>query len=702
MNKNAFGKFIYQHDETDCGVACLLSIIKYYGGEGSLERLRELSGTSIQGTSLLGLQQAANQYGISAEAFEVDDLEVFRKEATFPCILHVVVQEQLEHYVICLNSPEQDSVEIFDPAVGFETWTLDKFLNAWKSRAVLILQPNQQFKLASSSAFDKMNWFKSILKADFPIILIAIFLGIILSILSMSTAVFSQKLIDEILPKQQLNKLWLGLGLLLLLSLARSFINYLRTFFLLRQSKDFNIRLLDAFYSKLLVLPQNFFNTRKTGEIIARINDSRRIQSLINFFTGNVVIDVLIVLVGSIFLFTYSIKIGLIAILSIPLFVFLIWRFNNQFIINQKKVMNQYAISESHFVDSISGIATVKSTNREPFFSKIGSYFYQLFQEKNYELGLIGNRYNFWTEFINSFLIVIILLYSSLQVLQTTLKIGEMMAIISIASAIINSVARLVTTNIQVQEAKVAFERMYEFTSLTPEYDDQYTVPKKTNKIKVESIRIKRLSFRFPGKSQLLKNINISVKTNEIVALKGEIGSGKSILMQILQKFLAFEDGEIVINDTHNLNDIDSFTWRNSIGIVPQEVKIFNSTLIDNIVLGDVINEGDDAVAFCKEIGFHHFFENLPQGYFTIVGEDGIHLSGGQKQLVALARTLFRRPSLLILDEATSAMDKKTENFVLDLISKIKKDCCIIMVNHRLSIESKVDRVYLLENGVIS
>ncbi len=472
-------RFVLQQGESDCGVACLLSVIRYHGGENSLERLRELSGTNIQGTSLLGLQQAANNLGFQADAFEVEDLEVFKKEASFPCILHVIIDEKLEHYVTCFKAfpsnptptlPKREGVFLIgDPASGIETWSEEKLLSVWKSRAVLLLTPAESFERVPQNNQKKIAWLKDLLREDAPMLAIAAVLGIALAALGMATAIFSQKLLDEILPKHQTQRLWLGMGLLAVLLLARAGIGYLRSFFLLRQSKDFNNRLMNDFYEKLLHLPKTFFDTRKTGEIIARINDTRRIQTLISYLAGNVVIDVLVLLVSAIFIFTYSVVIACVALLSIPLFGFLIWRYNDRIISHQKAVMKQYASTESHFVDAITGISAIKAVNRESLFNQIGKAFYQGFQQKIYELGTLGNRYGFWNEALNTLLIILILSLSAFAVLQKDIKIGEMMAIISIASGMIGSVGRLATTNIQLQEAKVAFERMYEFASISPE-----------------------------------------------------------------------------------------------------------------------------------------------------------------------------------------------------------------------------------------
>jgi ATP-binding cassette, subfamily C, bacteriocin exporter len=191
----------------------------------------------------------------------------------------------------------------------------------------------------------------------------------------------------------------------------------------------------------------------------------------------------------------------------------------------------------------------------------------------------------------------------------------------------------------------------------------------------------------------------MAINQGEMVALLGEVGSGKSVLLQVLQKFQQYEEGSVIVNGTFPLENIDAKEWRETVGVVPQDVKIFNSTLIENIVLGNVLHEGEQAVETCKRLGFDKYFENFPQGYLTIVGEEGINLSGGQKQLVALARALFRKPSLLLLDEATSAMDSKTEQFVLDLLENLKSEMSILMITHRRGIAEQADKVYELADG---
>ncbi|WP_262709542.1 ATP-binding cassette domain-containing protein [Spirosoma lacussanchae] len=146
---------------------------------------------------------------------------------------------------------------------------------------------------------------------------------------------------------------------------------------------------------------------------------------------------------------------------------------------------------------------------------------------------------------------------------------------------------------------------------------------------------------------------------------------------------------------------IPAADWRRLIACVPQPIKIFNGTLLDNICLSNTLEEADAVVQFCQEYGFHDYFMKLPQNYLTLVGEEGINLSGGQQQLVGLARALYRRPQLLLLDEATSALDRQTEQFVLALLQRIKSQMAIIMVTHRSQSVLLADRVYVMENGIL-
>jgi ATP-binding cassette subfamily B protein len=689
--------FTRQHDQSDCGVACLHSIIRFHGGEIPLERLREISGTSRQGTTLLGLFQAASQVGFNAKALEAEGIHNL-KELSQPAILHVVMQGKLLHYVIYYGENSQGKLLIGDPAFGLQLYEKQALASIWNSRALLTLTPTGAFVKADVIKKQRKAWISHLIKEDILLLTVASFLGIITAILGISTAIFSQKLIDNILPSKNIEKLILSLALVALLLIVRAGLVYLRSFFVITQGRDFNLRITESFYSSLLHLPKMFFDTRKVGELVARLNDTRRIQTVISFISGNMLIDFLALLVSLAFLFIYSWMIALVLLISIPLYFLAAYYFNKGILTAQREVMSSYALSESQYIDSIQGIAVIKNTNKEQFFEKLNKNVYSIYQQKSFVLGKISITFNTVSEVAGILILLIVFSLSSFLVLNKGYKVGELVAILSISGSVLPMITRLIVSSVQLQEARVAFERMFEFVSIKPEYESKQDQEKISN---ITGLRMHNLSFRFPGRKLLLKNVSLEVRKGEMVALMGESGNGKSTVIQLLQKFYKPESGHILVNDT-NIESIDTHCWRRQLGVVPQDVKLFNGTVLFNILLSDSPEEGQEAIAFCKQTKLSQFFEALPQGYMTIVGEEGINLSGGQKQFLALARVLWRKPSVLLLDEFTSAMDKKTEKTVLDIIVGIKQSVCTLLVTHKSDIAQLADRVYSIQHSTLS
>ena len=687
--------FVLQHDYSDCGVACLQSLLRYYCGDISLEKLREISGTTKQGTTLLGLYQGANKIGFDAEGNEADLQAII--DHGEPLILHVLMDKKLQHYLVCYGF-ENDQFIIGDPAKGIVFYSKEELEKIWESKKCLTLRPNPSFQKIKNIKQVKRDWIITLIKEDYGILGISIVIGIAISALGMVMAVFSQKLIDVILPAKDLPKLFLSIGLVAFLMIVRVGFMALRQFMLLTQSKQFNNRIIDLFYSALLFLPKSFFDTRKIGELIARLNDTSRIQRVITQIAGNFVIDILISLTSIAFLFFYSWQTALIAVLSLPFYFFLIYRFNSRIISSQQEVMASYAYNESNYVSTMTGISAIKNFNRQARYSEMNKTIYGNFQDKIFDLGKINIRLGFLSGFAGVAFLMAILAYASYLVFNEQMLLGKLMAVLGIASTLIPSISNLALISIPINEAKVAFNRMFEFTNITPETKEIV----KDEGIKFQSLELQNLSFRFPRRKQILKNINIKLNKGELIAIIGESGCGKSTLAFILQKFYEAESGIIVINGNSALNEINTNSWREIIGVVPQDIHIFNGNVIDNICLGDIEKEGQKVLKFLIEFGFAKFIDSLPQGYLTILGEEGINLSGGQKQMIAFARAIYRNPQILILDEATSAMDKETEEFITALLLKLKKDIAVFYISHRFHVLKNIsDNIFIIKDGEI-
>ena len=690
--KNLDKTFVRQMDQTDCGVACLLSIIKFYGGSATLESLRKLSGTNRQGTTMLGLYQAASGLGFEANGCEATMEALIDHGA--PVILHVILEQRIQHYVVCYGFRD-GMFTVGDPAKGITHLTVDELNSIWKSKTCLTLSPNKDFVKSTTTVKIKKAWLRDLIKDDLRLLTISAVIGVVIAVLGMSMAIFSKKLIDDILPSNELERLIVGIGLLTFLLLARVAFTGLREYFLIQQSKDFNNRIVDNFYTSLLHLPKPFFDTRKIGELVARLNDTSRIQRVIKYIASNVIIDFLTSLAAIFFLYYYSFKIGLIATIGLPLYWVVIFIMNKKIINAQKEVMQGYAYSESNYINSIQGISSIKNNNKQNVFREINRVVYGSFQEKEFVLGKLNIKLMLLSNGFGVLLIIGILSFASYQVFNTHLTLGELMAILSMMSILVPAISNLALVAIPLNEAKIAFDRMFEFAAMEKEPTDGQTISV------FEELEVKNLSFRFPGQSQLLKHVNLSVKKGEVVAIVGESGSGKSTLRQIIQKFLNHEQGDILINEKFSLRKVSLNNWRNIIGVVPQEVELFNGTVLDNILMGEPYSE-EKVTAFMEQYSLKNFISSFPQGLATIIGEGGSNLSGGQCQIIAVARALYKQPQLLILDEATSAMDRKTEKFILSLLQNCKNSMGIITISHRLhNLKHFATRIYVLEDGVI-
>jgi ATP-binding cassette, subfamily C, bacteriocin exporter len=564
--------------------------------------------------------------GLSAKGLQTDI--TFLKAQSKPVILHVIIDKKLAHYVVCYGfDAQKQQFCIGDPAKGIISISENELSGIWQSNAIISIEINENFILQKTQQNQKIKYFLAILQEDYPVLMVSAVLGLVISVLGLSMAIFSQKLIDEILPNKNTEKLISGIVLLTLLLFIKAFLGYVRGFFLNKQSQSFNNRLVGGFLDKLMFLPLNFFQNRKTGDLIARLNDTRRIQQNIIFLTGSLIIDVLVIIISSFFIFNYHWLIGLITLACVPLYVGISFGFSKKILTAQKQVLEASARNESNYIDVIQGVSTIKSFQKEGFFLNNTKNIYEIFQEAIFRLGKVGLRFGIIVEFLGVITLVGIVSVACVLIVKNTLKVGELMAILSVVGSIVPAIIRISTANIPLQEAKIAFDRMYEFTSLPQEKNvaSENTLQEPINTLSVENI-----SFRFAGRKTLFQNASFTAQKGEFLGVVGENGVGKSTLFQIIQRFYEQENGHIFINNI-NASEINTQILRSKLAVVPQEVKIFSGTLLENICLDNPQEHFEKVIVFCKKLGFEPYFLRLPQGYFTILGEQGVHLSGGQK-----------------------------------------------------------------------
>lgn len=390
-NEHIKKTFTRQYSQFYCGLACLVSIVKYHGGETTQEKLRDSSGTTLQGTSLLGLYQSAQKLGFEVNAYEAD-LENLKKIES-PVILHILKDGSLEHYVVCYGY-DNDKFILGDPGWGIIEYRDEELEAVWKSKALLLLKPGKNFIRKENQSKKMFAWFRELIKEDVPVLSVAAFMGMVLAVLGLAVAIYTQKLIDKILPSDNKELLFKSLVIFILILIAKAFIGYIRGIFLIRQSKEMNIRVISSFFGKLMLLPQSFFDSTSTGDMIGRLNDSQRIQRVVINLSSNILIDILIIISALVYIFMLSVSTGLISLLALPVFGLLAWRYNRKIIVKQREVMQTYALTESKYIDTIQGVKVIKSGNNESLLSKAVQSVYNFFQGKVFELGILGNKIN--------------------------------------------------------------------------------------------------------------------------------------------------------------------------------------------------------------------------------------------------------------------------------------------------------------------
>lgn len=645
---------------------------------------------------MLGLYHAAGLSGMDAVGYEASINSIIDYENIL--ILHVLTSEGYEHFILSFGY-ENGGFMIWDPSKGFLMMTKNELEQIWPGRKCLGLIPNNSFNTRAKIGTSKRRWLAEKIKPELNILAASTAIGILVSGLGLVMAIFTQKLIDSILPGADKKLLIITCVLVLVLLSSRIFMVAIRQYLLLIQGKIFNTRVVDDFFSSLLMLPKMFFDTRKTGDFVARMNDTLRVQKVIADLSGSYIIDILVVSISITMIFHYSALSGLISLICIPAFYLMVFRWNKIIISAQQGVMSGYAYTESNFIDSLKGITEIKGMNWQNDFSIRSRNIYSEFQDKIFSLGKIKIRLSLLTGLAGALYIILVIIESSLKVMKSDMTQGELMAIISLSSALLPSILNLALLGIPLNEARVALDRMFEFTLV--ERDESNKVISGNN-LSIDRVSLENISFRFPGRSLLLDRVNLSVEKGKLVSLVGESGCGKSTITNIIMRFYAPESGKIILNNNIECHEVDLNYWRSRIAIIPQEIHIFNGTILQNLITDYSESNITRMISTISGLGLKGFIEGFPNGLMTLIGEEGINLSEGQRQVVAYIRALLNKPDILIIDEGTSNLDIRTEAMIMDIISRLKSEMGILMISHRINIVKKLsDFIYVLNNRTI-
>ena len=684
---------IKQHDITDCGAACLASISSHFNLQIPIARIRQYAGTDKKGTNVLGLIEAAEKLGFEAKGVrgELDSLFKIPK----PAIAHIIVKEQLHHYVV-IYEVTKEYIKIMDPGDGkIHKRTHEEFLKEWTGVLVLLL-PKEDFTIGNEKvSVLKRFWF--LLKPHKFVLLQAFIGAVIYTLLGFSTSIYIQKITDYVLVGGNTKLLNLLSVIMLLLLVLQITIGVFKNVFLIKSGQQIDARLILGYYKHLLKLPQQFFDTMRVGEIISRINDAVKIRAFINDVSLSLTVNILILFFSFGIMFMYYWKLALIMLLVIPLYLVVYLIINKLNKKTERKIMESSAELESQLVESLNSVGTIKRFGLESFANiKTETSFISLLHI-GYKSALNSIFSGTSTTFIAQLFTIILLWSGSYFVIDGEITPGELMSFYAIIGYFMNPVASLIGANKQIQNALIAADRLFEIMDLEREENTEKVVLKKE---KIEDIEFKNVAFRYGTRVQVFTDFNLKIKKGNITAIVGESGSGKSTLISLLQNLYPIQKGGITIGDL-DLKYIQHESLRELVSVVPQKIDLFAGNVIDNIAVGDFTPNMELIIDICKSIGILEFIESLPNGFNTYLGENGATLSGGQKQRIAIARALYKKPEVLVLDEATSSVDSDTEFLIQGAINKLMKGRTAIVVAHRLSTIQNADNIMVLDRGEI-
>lgn len=689
---------IKQHDIKDCGATCLASIGNHYKVNLPIARIRQYANTDKRGTNVLGIIEAAEKMGFSAKGVK-GGLDAIDK-IPLPAIAHVVVKEQLHHYIVIYKVEKakvesQSKITAMDPAYGrMETYTYEEFQKIWTG-VLILFAPNDDFRTYNDKV-SPITRFWHLVQPHKTILVQALVGAILFTVLGLAMSIYIQKITDYVLVegnRKLLNLLSISMIAIIVL---QGYIGSKKSVFVMKTGQLIDAKLILGYYKHLLHLPQRFFDTMQIGEITSRINDAVKIRSFINEVAIDMIVNVFIVVFSFTLMFTYYWKLALVILLVIPFYAliyFILNKFNKKV---ERSIMENAAELQTQLVESVTHVRTVKEFGIEEFSNlKTENKFVKLLFS-GYKSGLNSIFAGTSTQFLASIFTIILMWIGSGYVIDRAITPGELFSFYALIGYFTSPVASLIGMNKTAQNALIAADRLFEIMDLEREETENKVKLQREN---VGDIKFENVSFRYGSRTEVFKNFNAIFKKNETTAIVGESGSGKTTLISLLQNLYPIKEGKIYIGD-YDAQFIHYQSLRNCIGVIPQQLNLFSGNIIENIALGDSFPNMQRILDLSKELGITEFVEKLPNGFETQIGENGAMLSGGQKQRIAIARALYKNPEVLLMDEATSSLDTNAESIVKKVIDNFKlQGKTVIVIAHRLSTIANADTILVMENG---
>ncbi len=669
---------IKQQSKSDCGAASLASVAAHYGMRIPLAKIRLYSGTDSTGATLKGLVEAARRFGFLADGYkgEPESLDKIPK----PAIIHLKKDDGYLHYVVITKSSPA-CFHIMDPLDGeIQRVSRETLLGEWTGYLIL-LSPTRSVDgpaKKEGTEISLLKWIKGLLAKRWMVISAGIVLAVMHLISSLAVAIFIKYLLDDIIPsggENQLTKVSLLMALILLLSVL---ISVTRSVMNINLSIDTDRELITNYLRHLFRIPLPFFNTVKTGELTSRIYDVYRIRNLISETIPEAVVAFITLFVSMALLFITEGNLALLCLAFIPLYltIYIIHdRLNKPLM---RSSMERASRFQSSIIESLRSVTTIKNFGNERFAMARTALKLEDLNNTLSQTGKVSLFAGAAAEMVSKLIMLVILWSGGAAVIAGILTIGELVSFYTIAALFTAPLQQIASAISSFREGNVAATRYMDIMALEEESSG------KGERVRVDNLTVDNLSYSYPGRELLFENLSFKIGRGKILLLRGESGCGKSTVASILMQHMRPEAGTVKVSGK-SIFDFDPAGWRKGVSIVPQNPDLFGNTIKECIMEGVESNDYREIYEeLCLDLELNKIFESLPNGDATHPGEGGSLLSRGEQQRIAFARAVARKPSFLILDEATSSMDIRSEKIIERAIMKLKsKETLILMISHK-------------------
>lgn len=532
-------------------------------------------------------------------------------------------------------------------------------------------------------------------KVTFAFDMLASFL---VAMLGMVYPIITRVMLNNYIPEREYTKIIIFGIVLLVLYLLRLGLNYFIQYEGHLIGVKMQAQMRSDMFNRLQTLPYKFYDNNETGKIMSRMtSDLNDVSELAHHGPENIIISSISIVASFIYLMTINVYLTLIIFVCVPFLILISCvvrkKMRDAFMESRKAIAEINASLEG----SISGIRVTKAfTNAKAEKQKfeVGNVKFVNSRKKAYHaMGVFHSMTTFITEVFN----VVVLIAGGLFLYADKIALGDYTTFIVSINIFLSPVRSLIQFMEQYQNGVTGFKRFVDIMDEKPEADKENAKELKNVDGK---IRFNKVTFGYENEGEVLNELDLEVQKGEIFALVGPSGGGKTTICHLIPRFYQVEKGEIYV-DEYNIADVTALSLRKNIGIVQQDVYLFNSSIRDNILYGNPNATYEQVVQAAKRANIHDFICSLENGYDTVVGERGVKLSGGQKQRISIARVFLKNPPILILDEATSALDNTTEILIQQSLDELCKGRTTIVVAHRLSTIKNADKIAVVSGGKI-